>query len=90
MLGVVITTVESSFFPGDSQLILVHSVLHPIKTHIHCFGSFLFYDVIGNSTCRGVVSDDVQGWLWAVHLFESDDDVVAFASVEEDATEFGF
>ena len=54
----VISKVVSTLLPVDKELALANTVLDPVKTQIHCFGSSLANGAIGNACGTGVVSLD--------------------------------
>ena len=56
--------------PVDDELDLFCSVLYPIKSHINCFGAFLFDCAIGKTYCSGVVNLHWGGWLEMSHFLQ--------------------
>ena len=50
MFGEVVTEVRCTGLPVDEELALFGPVFDPIKSHVDCLGSFLFYGVIGKIT----------------------------------------
>jgi len=59
----VIPFVVFSGFPIYSELPLCNAVADPAKSHVNGFGVFLFYGVIDDSFCTGVVCLDGCCWL---------------------------
>ena len=55
VLGEVICQVAFPFEPMYSKFAVFHSVLDPVETHVHCFGSPDFGATVGESICGGVV-----------------------------------
>ena len=43
MFGRVITQVMCSRFPVNDEMILIYSIMYPIKPHVNIFGTLLFY-----------------------------------------------
>ena len=56
VFSVVIPEILDSRSPVDEELVLFYSVLDPIKSHINCFGAFLFDCAIGKIYCSGGVN----------------------------------
>jgi hypothetical protein len=78
MFGEVISLVERSIFPEDVKLLLVNSVVNPIKMHAGGFGVFLFDSVIGNASSGAVISLDGCGWLRMPKFFKCNADGAGF------------
>ena len=71
VFSVVIPKILASRLPVDEKLALLCSVLDRIKSHINCFGAFLFDCVIGKTYCSGVVYLYWGGWLGMSHFLQS-------------------
>ena len=70
LFGEVVSKVASARGPIYVELALFDSITDPVKTHIHSFGSLLFYGVVDDAEGSGVISLDWCGWLGMVHFFE--------------------
>ena len=69
VLGEVIGIVYFASFPVDAALALTDSVLDPVESHVHGFGTFGFDGVVGDFASRGVVCAWGSGArLWVSHL----------------------
>ena len=91
MFCVAVRFVVSSWFPMDAELTLVDTVFDPVEAHVHCFGTFGFDCVVGNSFGCGIVCLDWSGTvLFPAHLFEGFANDASVLSIEEQASEFGF
>ena len=66
----IVRPVEGSFLPENVELALLCSVSYPIKMHVNCFGSFLFYGVVCNSDGGGIVGADGSGRLRMTKFFQ--------------------
>ena len=66
MFGKVVGEITFSPAPKDLELVLSHSVSHPVKAHVDGFGALLFYRVIDNAFSARVVGLDGCWWLWVV------------------------
>ena len=51
---------------------LPYMIVDPIKTYIHCFGSFLFHGFVGDATGHAVVGDHRDEWLGVDQSFKFD------------------
>ena len=67
----VVCLVLRTWFPKNLELALIDAVSNPIESHVDGFRSLLFYIVICDSTCCGVVNLDRGGWLWESHCLEA-------------------
>ena len=66
----------------DSKLALLHSVLDPIKSHVHGFGSSDLGALVGKSVCGGLIGGDAGGaGLFVAHGFEDVAHVCCFLAV---------
>ena len=91
MLREIIGEVDIAFRPLDFVLALADLIFDPVKSHIHGFGSFDFYCVVGKSLCRRVVRDDACGSCLGMPEFGEDvSDVRPFLAVDEQCTGFCF
>ena len=63
MFGVVISSISWPWFPKDMEVFLEIPIMYPMKTHIHCFGAFLFNDFVVYLNSCGVVHLYRGGWL---------------------------
>ncbi len=90
MLGVIIGKVVRPRPPVDQELSLACPVLDPIKTHVDCFGSFLFDGVIGETFGSGVVDLHRRWRLRMSHLLERGPNGDGFLSIEVGGGNFGF
>jgi hypothetical protein len=70
MICEIISAVSRAAPPIDMVLVLPDAVSNPIESHIHGFGSFLFYGFVGDAAGRAVVSDHRGGRLFVAQLFE--------------------
>ena len=77
----VIGAVDCGLAPVDVILALAHAIANPIKSHVDCFGPFLFDGVIGETGGRGVVGFDGSGWLWVPKLGQARPNRASFFSV---------
>ena len=64
MPGVVVAKVSDARLTVDEELTLACAITYPIKVHIHCFQSFLYDGVVGESFGGRVVNLDWHGRLW--------------------------
>ena len=71
MLHEVVCKIGGSRTPVDMELLLVYSVLDPIKMHVHRFGLALSNLFVGKTICRGIVNLDRGGRLWMAHFLKS-------------------
>ena len=90
MFGEVITKVVLAWLPVYDELALSHPVFHPIKTHVHCFGSALFDSVVGDAGGDLVVSGDWSGGLRVAEFFEGGAEWHGVLAVVEEGGSFGF
>jgi hypothetical protein len=68
MLGKVITHVGVTRSPTHIKLSLFHSVLYPVKAHVHGFGTFLLDIFVDDSICCGAICFQICCLLWMVHF----------------------
>ena len=85
---VVIPDILASRLPVDDELALFCSVLDPIKSHINCFGVFLFDCAIGKTYCSGVVDLHWGGWLGMYHFLQGYENFYCFLPVGVRGTYF--
>lgn len=70
MLGVIVGFVGTADLPSNLETVLADLVTDPEKTHVHCFGSFLF-DAVVRDANRGFVVGDKWGCiLWMSEFFK--------------------
>jgi hypothetical protein len=72
MLGEVVGLIGFARLPVDDELTLVNPVTDPVETHVHGFGSALFYRVVGYAFIAFVVGLNVCGRLWMTEFCEGD------------------
>ena len=90
MLGEVVAKVRGTLFPENAELFLLHSVLYPVETHVHCFGFALADGSVGDASCGRIICLQWSGRLGMAHFFESGAEGHAVARIVEEAGEFGF
>ena len=83
VLGVIIRDVAASGSPENMELLLVDAILHPVKSHVHRFGSDLFDGAVRDAACRGVVDLNRGGRLRVSHFDERDADGHGLLAVKE-------
>jgi hypothetical protein len=83
MLCEIIGAVSRAAPPIDMVLVLPDAVSNPIESHIHGFGSFLFYRFVGDATGRAVVSDHRGGRLFVAQFFDGDAKWCSFFAIVE-------
>ena len=84
MFRELIRTVQNTLLPIDMELALPDTIANPIKRHVHGFGPFLFYSVVGDTTCRAVVHDNWCWWLKKMTQFLQDvADRICFLAIVE-------
>ena len=90
MFGNIISQVGFARSPIYIELLLLHSISYPIKTHVDCFGALLFDMIICNPCCGGVIHLNGSGGLRVPHFFQccSYDD--GFFHVGKKSGSFGF
>ena len=89
MLGEVIGLDGDSGGPLYLELSLAHAIADPPETHVHSFGAFGFYGVVGDAGGGGVVAVDNGGELRPAHFFESGAQAGGDLAVMEEAGGFG-
>jgi hypothetical protein len=68
----------------DLELALCYSVLYPVESHVHGFGSSDFGPFVGEFVCCGVVCSDSGGFeLFSSDFFEDIADVCGFLAIME-------
>ena len=63
--------VFGSGHPIDFVLFLTSSILHPIKSYIHGFGTLLYHASIYNAVWCLIIGFQWRCWLWVAQLIES-------------------
>ena len=71
MFREIIPFVVFSGFPINLELPLSYTVADPIKSHVNCFGSFLFHCVVDYALGTGIVCLDGGCWLWVAQENEA-------------------
>ena len=74
----IVTQVELTRSPVNTELFECFPVLQPVQVHIHRFRAFWLYLLVDDSLGRRIVSLDGRGWLFVSHFFEGESDVYAF------------
>jgi hypothetical protein len=90
MLGIVISQVSVSRGPVNVELFLVHLILYPVESHVHCAGTDLAYGSIGDTGGGGVIDLDRCRWLWVTKFFAGGTNRDSFFAVKEGGTDFSF
>jgi hypothetical protein len=90
MFGVIVSNILGARGPIDMELVLLDSVLNPIKPHIHCVGSDLSYVVVGNPAGGGIVNLYGGGRLAVPHFFEGDAEADTVFTIKKEGNNFGF
>jgi hypothetical protein len=75
MLGKVVGTVRLAFAPVNLKLALADTIADPVKSHINCFGSFLFDGVSGDAAGSVVVGGHGRCGLLVPHFFKGNAEV---------------
>ena len=86
----VISQVQVAWCPVHLELFLVHPVLDPVESHVHCFGPTLFARAVSNSHGSGVVDLDGYGALWPAQFMEGGVQDGGFFGVGEKGGQFSF
>jgi hypothetical protein len=91
MLGEVITHMCVTRHPTNIKLSLFHSVLYPVKVHVHGFGTFLLENFVDDSIGCGVIYFQICGLLWVAHCGRccEGDSVCACLGVDKHSSKFG-
>ena len=66
----IVSKVGFASAPVDVELVLVDSVLDPVESHVHGFGSALLDGVVGYAVCDGVIGAHGGWWLGMPHVFK--------------------
>jgi hypothetical protein len=90
MFSEVVSQIVSAAAPVDKELAMGDAVSDPVEAHVDGFGAALFYSVVGNARCTGVVGLDWSGWLWMSHLSEGGPEPGTIFGIVEEGAEFGF
>ena len=65
-------TLRVPFVPACKKLLaLADAVTNPTEMSVDGFGTLLFDTVLGNTSCRAVVSLDQDRWFWMSKFFET-------------------
>ena len=90
MFGEIVTEVRCARSPVDEELALFGPVFDPIKLHVDCFGSFLFYGVICKTVSGGVINLHWCRWLGMTHFFQGCSNGDCFLPICVGGGDFGF
>ena len=90
VFGRVVSKIVLCTFPVDVELFLLLSVSHPVETHIHGFGSALYYGVGEDTDSAFVVKLEWSGALGMTHFGECCSHGGGIFGVNEARACFGF
>jgi hypothetical protein len=90
MFGEVVCEIIGTFSPVYEKMTLLDTVTDPIKTHIHGFGTALFYGVVADAGSACIIGLDGGRWLWVAHVSKSGAEHGCLFAVVEECAELGF
>ena len=67
----------------QEKLALFDAIAHPVKAHVHGFGSALFDGTVGDAGGAGIVGLDWSGCLWMAHVMKRGAKHGGFFAIEE-------
>ena len=70
-LPVKVSKVGGTPLPGNVELVLLNLILNQMKTHVNCFGSFLFHSFGRDAVSRCVVTNNNSGRLRVSEVLKS-------------------
>ena len=76
--------------PIDEELVLMDLVANPMKSHVNCFGPFVFHGFIYKSNCGGVVDLHWGEGLGVANFFKCNLDWHGFFCCKVCCRDFGF
>ncbi len=68
MFGKIIGQVCGAWAPVYFELFVFDTILDPIESHVHGFGSLLFDLFVCKAVGRGIIDLDWGGRLWVAHF----------------------
>jgi hypothetical protein len=89
MLCEIISHIGVTWRPTNVELVLLHSVLDRVESHIHFLIAFLLHCVVENTICCGVFSFQLCGVLVVTHLSQCCECDGAFLSIHKKGTKLG-
>lgn len=90
LFGKVIRKIATSGGPVDVELALFDPVSDPIEPHVHGFRADLFYSLMYDSECCGIVGLYRGGRLGVAHLHKGSAKWDSFFGIEEQSANLGF
>jgi hypothetical protein len=89
MLCEIISHIGVTWRPTNVELVLLHSVLDPVDSHIHFLRAFLLHCVIDNTICCGVFSFEFCGVVVVTHFSQCCACDGAFLRIHKKGTKLG-
>ena len=90
MLGEVIGQVALAFGPVDVEVTLSFAIADPVIAHVHCLGSTLLDEIVGNAISGAVVSLQRNRMLLPPEFFKLNANRFGVDAVVEDTSDLGF
>ena len=83
VFGWVVSEIVEPWLPVNIEHTLADSVAQPVKSHVHCFRSFLFDCFVDDTGCCAVVSFKRGSGLRMPHFNQALSEWDGFTSVQE-------